>query len=119
MTDGSNEDTAAEAAAGESKSPDEIRADIERTRENLGDTVEALAEKTDVKAQAKNRISAVKDTAQGKKDEFVAKTKQAAPKSATAGAGQLTSTVQAKPLPFAVTAAFAIGLAIGWLLGRN
>jgi ElaB/YqjD/DUF883 family membrane-anchored ribosome-binding protein len=33
--------------------PAEIRAEIDETREELGDTVEALAEKTDVKAQAK------------------------------------------------------------------
>ena len=110
MTDGENEDTAAEAAAGESKSPEQIRVDIERTREQLGDTVEA---------QAKNRISAVKETAQQKKDDFVAKAKQAAPTSATAGAGRLTSTVQTKPVPFTVAGAFAIGLAIGWLLGRH
>ncbi len=37
----------------EPKTPAEIRAEIDQTREELGDTVEALAEKTDVKAQAK------------------------------------------------------------------
>jgi acyl transferase domain-containing protein len=78
-----------------------------------------LAEKTDVKAQAKSRISAVKNTAQDKRDEYVAKAKQATPESATAGAQHLTSTVQDKPLPFAVAVAFVIGLGIGWLLGRR
>ena len=111
--------TAAEATAGETQSPEQIRADIEQTREELGDTVEALAEKTDVKAQAKSRISAVKNTAQDKRDEYVAKAKQATPESAAAGAQQLTSTVQDKPLPFAVAVAFVIGLGIGWLLGRR
>ena len=48
------------AAAGpdeaqETRSPEEIRADIEQTREEVGDTVEALAAKTDVKAQARER----------------------------------------------------------------
>ena len=47
------------------------------------------------------------------------KAKQATPESASAGADQLASTVQDKPLPFAVGAAFVIGLAIGWLLGRR
>ena len=51
-------------ATGETKSPEQIRAEIDQTRDELGDTVEALAEKTDVKAQAKHRIAAVKDTAQ-------------------------------------------------------
>jgi gas vesicle protein len=37
--------------------PGEIRQDIERTREQMGDTVEALSYKTDVKARAKDSIS--------------------------------------------------------------
>ena len=106
-------------AAGETKSPEQIRSEIEQTRDELGDTVEALAEKTDVKAQAKNRIAAIKDTAQTKRDEYTAKAKQATPESASAGADQLASTVQDKPLPFAVGAAFAIGCATGWLLTRR
>jgi F0F1-type ATP synthase assembly protein I len=38
--------------AKESRDPEEIRDDIEETREELGDTVAAMAEKTDVKQQA-------------------------------------------------------------------
>jgi ElaB/YqjD/DUF883 family membrane-anchored ribosome-binding protein len=105
--------------AGDTKSPERIRADIEQTREQLGDTVEALTEKTDVKAQAKSRISAAKDATQTKRDEYTAKAKQATPESASAGADQLTATVKDKPLPFAVGLAFVIGLAIGLLLGRR
>lgn len=44
---------AADEIDGEQKSPEELRQEIAETREGLGDTVEALAEKTDVKAQAK------------------------------------------------------------------
>jgi hypothetical protein len=62
----------------ETKSPEQIRAEIEQTREQLGDTVEALAAKTDVKAQAKSRIAAAKDTAQSKRDEYTTKARQAA-----------------------------------------
>lgn len=40
-------------------SPEELRADIERTREQLGDTVEALVAKTDVKARAVQRGSSL------------------------------------------------------------
>ncbi len=94
-------------------------AEIDQTRDELGDTVEALAEKTDVKAQAKNRIAAVMDTAQTKRYEYAGKAKQATPESASAGADQLVSTVKDKPLPFAVGAAFAIGCAIGWLFRRR
>ncbi len=117
MTDRDSQDGA--DAVGENKSPEQIRADIEQTREQLGDTVEALAEKTDVKAQAKTRISAAKDAAQSKRAEYAAKAKQAAPDSAGAGADQLTATVKQQPLPFAVAVAFVAGLAIGGLLGRR
>lgn len=101
------------------KSPEELRHEIEQTREDLGDTVEALAEKTDVKARAKDRLSAVKDTAQQKKDEFVSKAKEATPDSANAGAQQIASTVQRKPVPFTAAGAFAAGVLVGWLLGRR
>jgi ElaB/YqjD/DUF883 family membrane-anchored ribosome-binding protein len=113
------EDQAAQAAESESKSPEEIRSEIEQTREELGDTVEALAAKTDVKGQAQDRISAAKETISERKDDFVAKAKQATPESASAGAQQLSSTVSQKPLPFATAGAFAAGLAVGFLLGRR
>lgn len=38
------------------KTPEEIRRDIEETREDLGDTVDALSAKTDVKARAKEKV---------------------------------------------------------------
>jgi uncharacterized protein DUF3618 len=44
----------------EPRSPAQIQADIERTREEVGDTVEALAAKTDVKARAQERVNEVK-----------------------------------------------------------
>jgi hypothetical protein len=42
------------------RSPGEIQADIEATREELGDTVEALTEKADVKKQAKRKVDEAK-----------------------------------------------------------
>lgn len=41
---------------GKDASADEIEADIEQTREALGETVEALAEKFDVKSQAQHKV---------------------------------------------------------------
>ena len=38
------------------KDPEQIRQEIEATRRELGDTVEALAAKTDVKAHVRDRI---------------------------------------------------------------
>jgi hypothetical protein len=39
---------------------EQLRAGIEDTRRELGDTVEALAEKTDVKARASERVDDIK-----------------------------------------------------------
>ncbi len=39
------------------RDPDEIRADLEETRERMAETLEALGEKADVKARAKERMS--------------------------------------------------------------
>ena len=68
--------------------PDQIRQEIERTRDQLGETVEALVAKADVKAQAKERVgqlsdrlkdktAQVKDTAAQAKDQATARVGQA------------------------------------------
>ena len=49
--------------------PAAIREEIERTREDLADTVDALHAKLDVKAQVRQKVAAVRDqatTADGK-----------------------------------------------------
>ena len=46
-----------------SNDPDAIREDIERTRENLAETVDALHAKLDVKTQAKAKLNQLKNTA--------------------------------------------------------
>jgi len=46
--------------------PNAIRADIERTRAEMGDTVDALGYKADVKSRAKDKISDTKDRLTGK-----------------------------------------------------
>jgi dienelactone hydrolase len=47
----------------DAKDPEQIREDIEATRRELGDTVEALAAKADVKAQVGRRIESTKASA--------------------------------------------------------
>jgi Protein of unknown function (DUF3618) len=101
------------------KPPEEIRAEIEYTREALGDTVEALAEKADVKGQAKDRVASIKDTARHKKAEFASRAREATPESAGAGAQQVASTVSRQPVPFTAAGAFAAGVLVGWLFGRR
>ncbi|BCJ47423.1 hypothetical protein GCM10010168_17810 [Actinoplanes ianthinogenes] len=44
-----------------SPDPDQLRAEIEQTRAELGETVEALAAKTDVKARVREEVATAKD----------------------------------------------------------
>ncbi|WP_433152617.1 DUF3618 domain-containing protein [Actinomadura nitritigenes] len=48
---------------GQGESPEEVREDVERTRQALGDTVEALAAKADVQTRAKQKAEQVKQRA--------------------------------------------------------
>jgi hypothetical protein len=95
------------------KSPEELRRDIEETREQLGDTVEALAQKTDVKARAKQQMNALKQTARQKQEQARAKAQAAAPESASAGAQQVVNTARENPLPVTTAGAFLAGFLIG------
>jgi hypothetical protein len=54
------EPSTARAPVAESKDPEQIREEIEATRQELGDTVEALVAKADVKAHARERIERTK-----------------------------------------------------------
>jgi F0F1-type ATP synthase assembly protein I len=108
-----------ERSADGQKSPDQLRTEIEQTRLQLGDTVQALAAKTDVKTQARDRIAALKEGAAHKKAELVSRAKAATPESADAGGKQLVSTAQSNPVPAAALAGAAAGLLIGWLIGRR
>jgi ElaB/YqjD/DUF883 family membrane-anchored ribosome-binding protein len=86
----------------EEKTPAQIRAEIEATRRDLGDTVEALAEKTDVKAQAKAKVEDVK-----------ARAKEAAPESPQEGVARAQVLVRENPRP-----AIAAGVFVLFLLWR-
>jgi ElaB/YqjD/DUF883 family membrane-anchored ribosome-binding protein len=87
--------------------PDLIRRDIEETRERMGDTVDALGYKADVKSRAKESVSEKVDTLRSKVG------------GATPGAGdvkqgarQAAGVAQENPLGLAVGA-----LAVGFLAG--
>ena len=66
--------------------PSAIRADIERERRELGETVAALAEKADVKGQAQRKISETRETLDRKKENVVAKGQHVAGMDGTEGA---------------------------------
>jgi ElaB/YqjD/DUF883 family membrane-anchored ribosome-binding protein len=111
MDEAPRQDREAVEGAGEGdeeRSPEEIRRDIDQTREDLGDTVAAVAQKADVKAQARGKVEEVKG-----------KLKEATPESASGGAQQVATKTQENPLLLAVGASFAAGMVVGWLLGRR
>ena len=86
--------------------PDMIRRDIEDTRERMGDTVDALGYKTDVKARASDKVGAVK-----------AKVTGATPSTGDVkhGARQAVGIAQENPLGLAV-GAVAVGFLAGMLI---
>ena len=83
------------------RSPEEIRADIEETREDLGDTVEQLAAKTDIRGQAKAKVESVKEKVGGKTPSSVA------------------DTASSNPVPTAAIAAFVGGILVGIVIARR
>jgi hypothetical protein len=111
------------AVGNEQKSPDEIRREIEDTRQDLGDTAAALAAKTDVKARAKEKVEGVKQTIADKKESFAASSTGAgnnggAAAQANAAAAQVRAKAQANPLPTAAIAAFVGGFLFGRISAR-
>jgi ElaB/YqjD/DUF883 family membrane-anchored ribosome-binding protein len=108
------------------RDPDEIRADIEQSREELGETVEALAAKTDVKAQAQAKVDDVKDQARSKVEsvkEKVSSAKDGAsertPESTAHGFEQLKAKANERPIHSAAGAAFVVGLLVGLLIAKR
>jgi hypothetical protein len=53
----------------DARTPEEIRADIEHTREELADTAAALAQRADVKARAHEKVEETKAKVSHKVDE--------------------------------------------------
>ena len=97
------------------RTPEQIQAEIDVTRQELGDTVAAVAEKADVKRQARQRMDDAKQAVQGKREELIGKAKAGTPESAGAGVQQVTVKARENPLPLAVAGA----LAVGFLFGRR
>jgi Protein of unknown function (DUF3618) len=105
-------------AVAKSNDPAEIREQIEATREELGDTVAALAAKGDVKAQVKQKIDAVKARVGGKKDDLVGKASAASPDKALSATSRASKMAQQNPVPVAAAGAFAFGFLAGWAMRR-
>ena len=82
-------------------SADEIEADIAATRERLADSVDALADKVNVKAQAERKVEATKEQAKAKVGEAADKAKATAGE-AKGQAQQLVDQAKTAPRPIQV-----------------
>jgi hypothetical protein len=72
--------------------PDAIRAEIAATRQRMGDAVDALAYKTDVKARARDKIAEVRDVVTTATESFVASVREPLDGEMEEGAGMSTNT---------------------------
>jgi ElaB/YqjD/DUF883 family membrane-anchored ribosome-binding protein len=113
----------------EQKRPDEIREEIEDTRQDLGDTAAALAAKTDVKARAKEKVEGVKQTIAAKRESLGSSSSSGdtdpgagseggVPARANAAVAQAKTKAQENPVPTAAIAAFVGGFVLGRLTSR-
>jgi hypothetical protein len=106
--------------------PDAIRQDIEQTRAEMGETVEAIGYKADVPARAKEKVADKVDAARSKVSEAASRAKEAVSGTAakvgdaTPSGGQVkrrarqaAGLAQENPLGLAIGAA-----ALGFLAGR-
>ena len=97
--------------------PREIRQDIEQTRAEMGDTVEALSYKTDVKSRAKDSISDKVETVKSKAGFAGSKVGEATPSTddVKQGARRAAGIAQENPIGLAlgsVAVGFVLGLVI-------
>jgi hypothetical protein len=94
--------------------PEEIRAEIETTRDRMGETVDALAQKADIKSRMKDSIGDTKDRVKSQFQSVSSKAGDAAPDmdGVRQGAGQAAGIAQENPLGLAIG-----GLAVGFLAG--
>jgi hypothetical protein len=103
------------------ESPEALEADIERTRRELGETIEALVAKTDVKARVQHRAAEVAGNLRGKAHTAIGKARggvrSAREKAAEHGpAMQATRGVRV----YSIAAAAVTGaLLLAWLTKRR
>jgi hypothetical protein len=108
-------------AQGEPRDPEQIESEIEQTREDLGETVAALADKTDVKKQAKRKVEETKAAAQAKASETADAAKQTlhdAPRSAEQARDRALAAIRENPVHAATAAAIGL-VALAVLIRRS
>jgi hypothetical protein len=102
------------------QSAEALTADIERTRQELGETVEALVAKTDVKARAKHRAAEAAGSLRGKADAAIGKARSGTRTAKEKVAGQRPEAQTLKGARvYGVAAATATVLLLAWLTVRR
>jgi hypothetical protein len=98
------------------ETPDHIREDIEETRARMGETVEAIGYKADVKSRMKDKIVEKKNAVVGGADSLVSRVSDAVPDREQVKTGaQKVGVSRQNPLGLAIAGA-AVGFVAGTLL---
>ncbi len=97
--------------------PDAIRAQIEETRGEMGETIEAIGYKTDVKSRARDSVNEKKDAIKSKFGGIMGRANEATPSTGEVkeGARQAAGVAQENPLGLAL-GAVAVGFVAGMLV---
>lgn len=99
------------------EAPDRIRAEIEETRADMSETVDAIGYKADVKSRAKDNLQEKKESIVGLKDKVVGGASDRTPDGAEVKhqARKAASVAQENPLGLAIGAT-AVGFVAGMLI---
>jgi ElaB/YqjD/DUF883 family membrane-anchored ribosome-binding protein len=115
----------ASGQAGAQTDQEELRRDVERTRAELGDTVEALSQKADLRSRFSQRVDDRKAALRGRGQDARARATDlrgrmagATPEDARRAASRAAHTAEERPFP-AIGVAFGAGVLLGWLAGRR
>jgi ElaB/YqjD/DUF883 family membrane-anchored ribosome-binding protein len=107
------------------KDQEQLQHEIEETRAELGDTVDALAQKADVKARVSEKVEQRKAAFRERQGDIKARVNEArervsgaTPDEAKRAASQAARTAEARPFP-AIAVALGLGLLIGRAIGRR
>ena len=107
------------------KDPEQLQHEIEEARAELGDTVDALAQKADVKARVSEKVEQRKAALRERQEDIRARVTAAGervsrttPDDAKHAASQLALTAEKRPFP-AIVVALGLGLLVGRAIGRR
>ena len=126
MTERETEEMASTAAdVSQENEQERLTEEIEETRAELGDTVDALAQKADVKARMSEMLEQRKAAWRARQEDAKAKVNgtrervsSATPDEAKRAASQVARTAEQRPW-LAIAVALGLGLLIGRTLGRR